>query len=140
MDGTIKLWKPDGESIPLTNVPRHNMSILDISFTPDGQTIASASFDRTIKLWDLQGNLLQTIPETNYLYGVSLSPDSQTLASASQDNLVVLRNLNLDKLLLQSCTWSKGYIVSHYHKEANQSNLCYNLIKSGDFSHEKLDQ
>ncbi|MCB8749527.1 nSTAND1 domain-containing NTPase [Planktothrix agardhii] len=140
MDGTIKLWKPDGESIPLTNVPRHNMSILDINFTPDGQTIASASFDQTIKLWDLAGNLLQTIPETNYLYGVSLSPDSQTLASASQDNLVVLRNLNLEKLLLQSCNWSKGYIVSRYHKEANQSNLCKNLIKNGDFSHEKLAQ
>jgi len=140
MDGTIKLWKPDGESIPLTNVPRHNMSILDINFTPDGQTIASASFDRTIKLWDLAGNLLQTIPETNYLYGVSLSPDSQTLASASQDNLVVLRNLNLEQLLSQSCTWSKGYIVSHHQKEANQSNLCYNLIKNGDFSHEKPAQ
>jgi FOG: WD40 repeat len=140
MDGTIKLWKPDGESIPLTNVPRHNMSILDINFTPDGQTLVSASFDQTIKLWDLAGNLLQTIPETNYLYGVSLSPDSQTLASASQDNLVVLRNLNLEKLLLQSCNWSKGYIVSRYHKEANQSNLCKNLIKNGDFSHEKLAQ
>ena len=140
MDGMIKLWKPDGEAIPLTNVLRHNMSILDINFTPDGQTLASASFDRTIKLWDLWGNLLQTIPENNYLYGVSLSPDSQTLASASQDNLVVLRNLNLEQLLSQSCTWSKGYIVSHYQKEANQLNLCNNLIKNGDFSHEKIDQ
>ena len=140
MDGTIKFWKPDGEAIPLTNVLRHNMSILDINFTPDGQTLASASFDRTIKLWDLAGNLLQTIPETNYLYGVSLSPDSQTLASANQDNLVVLRNLNLEQLLLQSCTWSKGYIVSHYHKEANQSNLCNNLIKNGNLSNEKPAQ
>ena len=80
MNGTIKLRKPDGEAIPLTNVLRHNMSILDINFTPDGQTLASASFDRTIKLWNLAGNLLQTIPETNYLYSVSLSPDSQTLS------------------------------------------------------------
>jgi WD40 repeat protein len=57
---------------------------------PDGKRLASASGDKTVKVWDAQ-----TVRETLALKGhtgginsVAFSPDSKHLASASEDQTV----------------------------------------------------
>ena len=58
------------------------------------KTLASASADKTIKLWDLQGQLLRTfIGHKNVIFSIAFSPDGQTLASASADKTIKLWNL-----------------------------------------------
>jgi WD40 repeat protein len=61
-------------------------AIDSIVFSPDGKTIASASDDNTIKLWNLQGQKPQTIEG----YHVVFSPDGKTIASTSDDNTIRL--------------------------------------------------
>ncbi|HBL57444.1 MAG TPA: hypothetical protein DDZ80_02455, partial [Cyanobacteria bacterium UBA8803] len=68
--------------------------------SPDGQTIASGSNDRTVKLWNLQGKELLTLTRHQGLVlSVSFSPDGQTIASGSNDGTVKLWNLQGKELL-----------------------------------------
>src|SRR4051794_37458492 len=53
-DGTVKVWDVADPARPSL---RHTLTghaglIRGLTFSPDGKTIASGSFDKTIKLWD----------------------------------------------------------------------------------------
>ncbi|NEO31522.1 MAG: hypothetical protein F6K36_14020 [Symploca sp. SIO3C6] len=72
---------------------KHNQPVNSVSFSPDGQIIASASNDGIIKLWNPQGKELQSFRENNQpINSVSFSPNGQTIASASNDKTVKLWN------------------------------------------------
>jgi WD40 repeat protein len=56
------------------------------NFSPDGKQIVSASLDKSLKLWDLSGNCLQTfIGHTNGVLRANFSPDGKQIVSASRD-------------------------------------------------------
>ena len=61
-------------------------------FTPDGQTLISASGDRTIRLWDVTtGKEKSRFPgHQAKIYSLALSPDGRTLASGGSDQIVRL--------------------------------------------------
>ena len=63
-----------------------------MSFSPDGQTIASGNLDNTIRLWDITtGKLIKTlVGHTNHLNSVEFSADGNTLVSMSGDNTILL--------------------------------------------------
>jgi WD40 repeat protein len=57
-----------------------------VSFSPDGQRLASASYDKTVKVWDLaDGKEMLTLEgHKNEVLSVRFSPDGRRLASASE--------------------------------------------------------
>lgn len=72
----------------------HNGAVQSVSFSPDGTMLASAGYDNTVKLWNVEGNPKKPIslPHDDAVFSVTFSPDSQTIASASFDKTVKLWN------------------------------------------------
>jgi dsDNA-binding SOS-regulon protein len=72
----------------------HNDSVRSVSFSPTGDAIATASSDKTAKLWDLQGNCLVTFTGHNdSVTSVSFSPTGDAIATASSDKTAKLWDL-----------------------------------------------
>ncbi|MEG4107406.1 WD40 domain-containing protein [Microcoleus sp. S13_C5] len=79
----------------------HSSSVYRVAFSPDGKTLASASHDNTIKLWNLQTQkLIATLSgHSDWVRSVAFSPDGKTLASASADKSIKLWNLQTQKAI-----------------------------------------
>jgi WD40 repeat protein len=69
---------------------RHDDVIQHLTFSPDGNLLASAGYNRLIKLWDLKaGKLLHVLKDhSDSVYSLSFSPDGTLLVSGGADRAV----------------------------------------------------
>ena len=102
-DGGIRLWlinqpvtsEPSARQ-PIRVLEGHSMTIGDggtnMAFSPDNQTLASASHDQTIRLWNWKAGKTRHIlnGHNSDATGVAFSPGSKLLASSSFDQSIIL--------------------------------------------------
>ncbi len=94
---TIKLWQlsTGREVCTLTG---HSDEVESIAFSPDGQILASGSYDNTIKLWQLSTGreICSLTGHSDFVWSVAFSPDGQILVSNSNET-IKLWQLSTDK-------------------------------------------
>jgi WD40 repeat protein len=89
----------------------HSDSVSSVVFSPDGKTIATSSWDNTVKLWNLEGKELQTFKgHSNSVLNVVFSPDGKTIATSSRDSTVKLWNLEGKEL--QTFKGHEGWVIT----------------------------
>jgi WD40 repeat protein len=101
---------------PIYTLSGHTGDIASVAFSPDGQTLVSGSFDKTIKLWNLKtGKLSRTLTgHSDFVHAVAISPDGQTIVSGgggmevNTDKTIRLWNLKTGKLLRTLAGHSQG--------------------------------
>ncbi len=91
------LWDLEGKR--LQTLPAHDQAIADAAFSPQGQTIATASIDGSVKLWqiDSDSKLTPTGSITNYsspIHRISFSPSGNRLAASREDGMIQVWNLD----------------------------------------------
>lgn len=79
----------------------HQDGVGSVAISPDGQTLASGSWDGTIELWDLQnGKPKRTLTgHSKDVASVIFCPDGQTLVSSGYDNTIKRWHLDTGNLL-----------------------------------------
>src|SRR5262249_24868741 len=84
-----KLWDAEAGGLPLRIFPAHGHPVSALAFSPDDGRLASASYDRSVKVWDTTtGGLLPTLLHTGRVECVAFSPDGRRFASGGEDKTV----------------------------------------------------
>jgi cytochrome c len=96
-DARIAVWQPGAQS-PASILQGHTAPIVSLSISPDGRTLASASWDRTARLWRLpttgffsglfgsgSGSPRVLEGHRQNVNGVAFTPDGKAVVTASYD-------------------------------------------------------
>jgi cytochrome c len=87
-DGRIAIWT-SGSAEPDAVLEGHTAPIAALAVSPDGATLASASWDHTVRLWPLAGGVPRVLEgHTQNVNGLAFAPDGRTLVSVSYDQSV----------------------------------------------------
>ncbi|WP_242482094.1 caspase family protein [Trichormus variabilis] len=88
------------QAMAIVNLPNiiqgHESGVNSVAFSPDGQRIVSGSGDKTLRLWDVNGQPIgqPLIGHEGAVKSVAFSPDGQRIVSGSGDKTLRLWNVN----------------------------------------------
>ena len=98
LDKTVRLWDVN-ERVELWDEPgMHDYLVRAVAFAPDGGTIVSASWDKTMLLWDATAptGIATEMPDRpgwkheDWIWSVALSEDGTLLASCGSDAKIIV--------------------------------------------------
>ncbi|KAL2499622.1 WD-40 repeat family protein [Abeliophyllum distichum] len=133
-DITAKIWSMKQEKC-VHDLKDHVKEIYTIRWSPTGPgtnnpnqalVLASASFDSTVKLWDIeQGKLRCSLNgHRNPVYALAFSPNGEYLASGSLDRSLHIWSLKESKII-RTYTGNGSIFEVCWNKEGDKIAACY---------------
>jgi hypothetical protein len=87
--GSVRVYSvPDGSL--LHDFDLHGDTVFGLDFRPDDGQLASASFDQTVRLWDLIGGRPAGVftGHSDFVHDLAYTPDGRSLLSVSKDRSI----------------------------------------------------
>jgi WD40 repeat protein len=129
-DSIVRLWDLQGNKLKrqnrqilkrLTQWSAEQGAIVFIQFSPDNKQVVTGGNDGTVRLWNLQGESLETLkaePLATWKTDLgknsiaSISPDGKLLVTAGSSGNPKLWQIeeSLDELRKRGCDWVKDYL------------------------------
>ncbi|MGC8778472.1 MAG: WD40 repeat domain-containing protein [Candidatus Caldatribacteriaceae bacterium] len=110
----VELWDMASGSL-IRILEGHTNWVRSLTFSPDGQFLASTADDKTVRLWEVASwNCVATLQgHRNWVMSVAFSPDGRFCASGSIDKTVILWD------------WRKGGPVFTLYHDAGVSTVVF---------------
>ncbi|KAJ8634466.1 hypothetical protein MRB53_008733 [Persea americana] len=122
--GSIKLWSMPQVS-KVATLKGHTERATDVAFSPINNHLATASADRTAKLWNAEGALLKSFDgHLDRLARVAFHPSGKYLGTASFDKTWRLWDVNTGEELLLQEGHSRSVYGICFHRDGSLAASC----------------
>ena len=91
-DKTARIWHTKRNGVCFQTFQKHTKNVASVAASPDGSCFVSTSFDKTVKLWDMSGDLRSSQSVDGDPLSSAFAPDGQTFVTGGYDKCATVWN------------------------------------------------